>query len=96
VHAALGALSMRVPVCVIAHPSDRRAYSLLRPLDQDKLIFDVRDISSEKLFYHLKEIILNSDKIKDELNRLVPYVQRSALVNGILLKNLLRWHYERK
>jgi len=95
VHAALGALSTCVPVCVIAHPSDRRAYGLLSVLNQDIWIFDVRNISSEKLFNHIKKLIQSSGEIKNVLNMLVPHARRRALINGILLKKLLKEYYEK-
>ena len=96
VHAAVGAISVHVPVCVLAYPSDRRAYGLLSPVSQEKFIFDVRDLSSEKLYSHLKELVRESDNIKDDLRILSSNLHRKALVNGILLKMLLRGNYERK
>jgi len=96
VHASISALSAGIPACVITHPSDRRAYGLLKVLAQDKWIFDVRNISTEHLFNHLKELILKSNEIRNNLQKSIFYAKRRAILNGILIKILLKEFYEKR
>jgi len=90
VHAAIGALSMGTPSCIIARPWDRRAYNIIGKMaKQEKWIYNVENLNADKLFALVSDLLGVSDKIREGLPLIVNSVKEKALLNGRLLKALL-------
>ncbi|MFX1537833.1 MAG: polysaccharide pyruvyl transferase family protein [Promethearchaeota archaeon] len=90
VHAAINALSMAVPSCVITRSSDKRAYQIIgKMLKQEKYIYNVENLNADKLFVLITDLLDRSGEIRRELPSIVNSVKEKALFNGRLLKALL-------
>jgi len=90
VHAAINALSMGTPCCVITRPWDKRAHNIIgKMFKQEKWIYDVSDLDSDKLFALISDLLDRSGEIRRELPAIVNVVKQKALLNGKLLKALL-------
>jgi len=90
VHAAIGALSMGTPSCIVARPWDRRVYNIIgKMVKQEKWIFNVENLDADKLFALVSDLLGVSDKIREGLPHIVSTVKEKALLNGRLLKALL-------
>jgi polysaccharide pyruvyl transferase WcaK-like protein len=90
IHAAIGALSMGVPSCVLASPSDRRAHGLIgKMFKQTEWIYNVNNLDAEKLTTRIADLLSNSDEIREDLISINKSLKESAKLNGKLLKNLL-------
>jgi len=91
VHAAISALSMNVPALIVARSWDRRAHSIIgKMLKQDRWIYNVEDLNSNKLFKLITDLLAVSTEIRRYLPLIINPVKEKALLNGILLKALLR------
>lgn len=92
VHAAIGALSMGTPSCIVARPWDRRAYNIIaKMVKQEKWIYNVENLNADKLFVLITDLLKASDKIRKDLPSIVSSVKEQALLNGMLLKSLLNY-----
>lgn len=90
VHAAISALSMGVPCCMIANPLDRRPYNLIgKTFKQEKWIFNVNNLNVDMLYKLLTDLIYGSDDIRKGLPIITNSITEKALFNGRLLKTLL-------
>jgi polysaccharide pyruvyl transferase WcaK-like protein len=97
VHAAVSALSTLVPSIVITRPTDKRAYGLVgKNLDQEKWIYNIINLNADELFIYVKNLLLASDKMRNDLPFTVNLAKKKALLNGILLKALMNSRFKSK
>jgi colanic acid/amylovoran biosynthesis protein len=90
VHAAISALSMNVPTLIITRPWDRRAHNIIgKMLKQDRWIYNVENLDSDKLFRLTTDLLAASTEIRRYLPSRINHVKERALLNGRLLKALL-------
>ena len=90
VHAAINALSMGVPSCVITRSWDKRAYSIIgKMLKQEKWIYNVENLNADELFALITDLLGSYNEIRKDSPSIVNSVKEKALLNGRLLKALL-------
>jgi polysaccharide pyruvyl transferase WcaK-like protein len=95
VHAAIGALSMGTPSCIIARPWDGRAYNIIGKMaKQEKWIYNVKNLNADKLFKHVSDLLVASSEIRKQLPHILHSVEEKALRNGKLLKALLNSRFK--
>lgn len=96
VHAAISAVSMNTPVCIISHPSDERPYYILgKMLKLEKWIYNVENLNADELFCLVKELLTSSSRIRNQLPSLVDSVKKKAELNGRLLKSSINIYLSR-
>jgi polysaccharide pyruvyl transferase WcaK-like protein len=89
-HAAISALSMCTPTCVITRSLDKRVYNIIgKMMKQEKWIYDVENLDAEELFELVSDLLATSSKIRSDLPSIVNFVKKRALLNGRLLKALV-------
>jgi len=90
VHAAINALSMSIPSCVITRSWDQRANNIIgKMIKQEKWIYNVENLNADKLFVLITDLLDSSNEIRKDLPSTVNSVKEKALLNGRLLKALL-------
>lgn len=91
IHALISALSMNVPCCTLAYRSDRRPYNMIgKDFKQEKWIFEVDTFNADALYELLTDLMFSSEEIRRSLPLATQGAKEKALLNGQLLKTLLR------
>lgn len=90
VHAAIGAIGMNTPVCLLARSWDRRAYNIVGKMaKQHQWIFNIEELDAEKLFFTANGLLSASEATRKSLLSTMDVIKKHAILNGILLKKLL-------
>jgi colanic acid/amylovoran biosynthesis protein len=95
VHAAINAISMGVPVCIIAlrRDEDERPYSILgKTLGLNEFIYNIHNIKGEDLFLLIEKLLKLSRKMRKQVLRKIDSAKKKAELNGKLLKCLIASH----
>jgi len=91
IHALISALSMNVPCCTLAYRSDKRPFNMIgKDFEQEKWIYEVDALNADELYKFLTEILIASEEIRKSLPSLTQHAKERALLNGQLLKTLLK------
>jgi polysaccharide pyruvyl transferase WcaK-like protein len=91
IHALISALAMNVPCCILAYQSDRRPYNLIgTDFKQVRWIFEVDALDGDKLFEVIRNLLYSTKKIRESLPAATKGEKEKALLNGQLLKALLK------
>ncbi len=87
-HSVVGSVSMYVPSIAILYPSPRN--KILSGVLDEKWICDIKAIDFNLLISKIVDIWSEREEIKEDLMDKVATLKERALLNGVLLKNLLR------
>jgi colanic acid/amylovoran biosynthesis protein len=87
-HSVVGSVSMGVPSIAILYPSSRN--DILKGVLDEKWICNIEKIDFDLLISMIDDIWSKKEEIRNDLIDEVDAVKGRALLNGALLKNLLR------
>jgi len=87
-HSCIFALSMSVPSIVIGY--EKKAWGIMKMLDNQDFVVDVRSMTSDQLVDLVKKLLLEKKQISKHLSQKIPQIQKESMRNGDLLEMLLK------
>lgn len=88
-HATIASTSMCVPTIGIAY--SHKMYGIIgEMLGQSRYIIDIKELNYEKLIATIDDAWTNREKIKTDLEVVIPDVKEKAMLNGRLVGDLIR------
>jgi len=87
-HSVVNAMSMRVPFISISNSTDQRL-GIVKMVNQENAIYYIEKLNESLLFNKIKEIWLNKDTIKQDLEIQIRDIEKKAMTSGDLLQKLL-------
>ncbi len=87
-HATIASTSSFVPTIGIAY-SHKMKGIIGKMLGQEKYVIDINDLDYQRLLIKVNDVWKNKDKIKRELEMVIPKVKEKSMINGKLVEELL-------
>jgi polysaccharide pyruvyl transferase WcaK-like protein len=87
-HPVIAATSMNIPCVIIAF--NEKAYGLMKQLQQEQFICDIRAISSDELTQKINLALSEKEKISKELIPTIKKMKRLAMKNAELVKEIFK------
>lgn len=87
-HACIASTSMLVPTIAIAY-SHKTHWVIGKMLNQEKYVIDIKDFSYDLVLLKVKETWREREKIKRELGEKIPLIKEKAILNCVLVKEIL-------
>lgn len=87
-HSTIASTSMLVPTVGIAY-SHKMHGIIGEMLEQEKYVLDISELNYDNLVSIINDAWNNRGKIKKDLDKKIPILKEKALLNGMLVKNLI-------
>lgn len=86
-HACIAALSMGVPTINLAY--HHKSEDVFAPFSDEFPIMKIQDISLAELLNQIDNLWINKNKIKERINKIIPFLNQKSLENAILIKEII-------